>query len=173
MGVCFGCTRDSTKCCSLFPQLTERPKEEKTPLEEVKNILAPLAQLTTSGPRSMPCSNTVSLTCPMQHAFEMPANHLAPPAFPIASDMKGVILTVTGKPVATQTLLKLMDLPIDLSRVGHSLGFAKVFNFNKADGDEDHQHKDAGAAMLTLMRLPSRIHGGPRCSRVKHFVLAM
>ena len=65
----------------------------------------------------------------------MPADCLALPA---ASAMKGVILTAIGEPVVIPTPLKLMDLLINLSRVGHSLRFARIFDFDKADEDKNH-----------------------------------
>ena len=70
--------------------------------------------------------------------LETPADRLAPPALPLASAMKGVILTETGEPLATPTPgTKLVDIFVETPRIGNnSLGFAKIFDFDKEDEEE-------------------------------------
>ncbi|KAH9970160.1 kinase-like domain-containing protein [Russula compacta] len=131
-------------------------KKEKTPLEEVKNILAPLVQL-TSDPQCTPRPNMTSPKRPTRRSFETPADRMAPPAFPPVSAMKGVILTTTGEPLATPTPAKLMDILVESPRVGtgNSLGFAKIFDFDKVD-EEGSSHEDARVIGSTLTRSPSK-----------------
>lgn len=114
----------------------------KTPLEEVKNILAPLAQFAETPVRA--CLSRAPST------FETPrpaALMKATPSFPedIAppSAMKGVILTATGEPVATPSPAELAKLFVDTPRVG--LNFAKIFDFDsedERDGEEDEYEDD-------------------------------
>ncbi len=119
----------------------------------MKNILAPLAQLTCD-PQNTPHSSTISPTRSTRRPLETPADRLAPPAFPIVSAMKGVILTATGESLVTPAPAKLVDILVDSPGVGQSLGFAKIFDFDK--GDEENKHDNAGAAMSTPTRSPSK-----------------
>lgn len=70
--------------------------------------------------------------------LETPVDHMAPPALPVASAMKGVILTETGEPLATPTPgTKLVDIFVETPKIGNnSLGFAKIFDFDKEDEEE-------------------------------------
>jgi len=68
--------------------------------------------------------------------------------------MKGVILTATGESLVTPAPAKLVDILVDSPGVGQSLGFAKIFDFDKAD--EENNHDNAGAAMSTPTRSPSK-----------------
>lgn len=115
--------------------VSERRTRSKNPLEEVKNIMAPLSRLTES-PEQVK-TKTVAPT-PMQKmpAFETPmptkcADLLADLA--PASAMKGVILTATGQPVATPSPAELAKLFVDTPKVG--LNFAKIFDFDTEDED--------------------------------------
>ncbi|KAI9455262.1 kinase-like domain-containing protein [Lactarius psammicola] len=93
-------------------------KKDKTPLEEVKNILAPLAQL-AKDPQSTPRPYMTSPTRASRRLFETPADRATPRAFPLASAMKGVILTTTGEPLPTPTpSARLVELLTDSPRVG-------------------------------------------------------
>ena len=68
--------------------------------------------------------------------------------------MKGVVLTETGESLATPMPLKLVDVLVDSPRVSQSLGFAKIFDFDKAD--EENNHQNAGVAMSTPTKSPSK-----------------
>jgi hypothetical protein len=116
-------------------------KKDKTPLEEVKNILAPLAQL-AKDPQSTPRPNMSSPTRSCRRLFETPTCRGTPRAFPIESAMKGVILTTTGEPLPTPApSARLVELLNESPRVGAggSLGFAKIFDFDRLDEEEDDE----------------------------------
>jgi hypothetical protein len=116
-------------------------KKDKTPLEEVKNILAPLAQL-AKDPQSTPRPNMTSPTRASRRLFETPTCRGTPRAFPIESAMKGVILTTTGEPLPTPTpSARLVELLNESPRVGAggSLGFAKIFDFDKLDDEDEDE----------------------------------
>ncbi|KAH9033706.1 kinase-like domain-containing protein [Lactarius deliciosus] len=145
-------------------------KKDKTPLEEVKNILAPLAQL-AKDPQSTPRPNMYSPTRSTRRPFETPAADRATPrAFPLASAMKGVILTTTGEPLATpMPSARLVELLTDSPRVGAggSLGFSKIFDFDRLDEEDDEgrgaqrgRHAQAQAPVPTsapsINRSPSK-----------------
>ena len=115
----------------------------KTPLEEVKNILAPLAQFTETPVRCGLSRAPSAFETPRPAAFmratpSFPEN-IAPP-----SAMKGVILTATGEPVATPSPAELAKLFVDTPKVG--LNFAKIFDFDSEDEhDEDSDDDDEPA----------------------------
>ncbi|EPQ54967.1 Pkinase-domain-containing protein [Gloeophyllum trabeum ATCC 11539] len=118
--------RDRTK--------TRKERRDKTPFEEVKNILAPLSRLPQHEDRTPmrdaywhefpPIETPVS-----QSTKILPENSLledfAPP-----SAMKGVILTETGQPIATPAPSELAKLFVQSPKVG--LNFSQIF-----DGDDD------------------------------------
>lgn len=107
----------------------------KTPLEEVKNILAPLAQFAETPVRPGPSRAPSTFETPR------PAVLMKTPSFPedIAppSAMKGVILTATGEPVATPSPAELAKLFVDTPKVG--LNFAKIFDFDSEDEEDDEE----------------------------------
>ncbi|KAI0949008.1 hypothetical protein AcW1_008727 [Taiwanofungus camphoratus] len=113
----------------------------KTPLEEVKNILAPLARLADS-PANTPIRAPQVTKPPL---FETPraATREAPFAADLVppSAMKGVILTATGEPVATPTPAELAKLFVETPKVG--LNFAKIFDFD-SDAESDGEPDEAG-----------------------------
>ncbi|KAM6501494.1 hypothetical protein JOM56_004508 [Amanita muscaria] len=110
-------------------------RKEKTPLEEVKNLLTPLARdRKISKERvsfdSMPTPKAATVT-----TLQVPP-HLPPIETPesramfgdfIPSAMKGVILTSTGQVVETPTPSELVNIFKTSPKVG--LGFAKIFDF--------------------------------------------
>ncbi|PCH35839.1 kinase-like protein [Wolfiporia cocos MD-104 SS10] len=108
-----------------------RPKG-KTPLEEVKNILAPLARLAAS-PEATPVKAAAALP-PVLPASTFETPRAAALRDPPPSAMKGVILTATGEPVATPTPAELRKLFADTPRVG--LNFTKIFDFSERDDAE-------------------------------------
>ncbi|KAH9932626.1 kinase-like domain-containing protein [Fomitopsis serialis] len=112
----------------------------KTPLEEVKNLLAPLARIADT-----PVRPVASLTR-ASSVFETPrppALMKTTPSFPedIAppSAMKGVILTATGEPVATPSPAELAKLFVNTPKVG--LNFARIFDFDSED-EEDEEDEE-------------------------------
>ncbi|KAH9829093.1 kinase-like protein [Rhodofomes roseus] len=114
----------------------------KTPLEEVKNLLAPLAHIADT-----PVRHTPSGFARASSVFETPrppALMKTTPSFPenIAppSAMKGVILTATGEPVATPSPAELAKLFVNTPRVG--LNFAKIFDFESEDEAEEGDEED-------------------------------
>ncbi|TFY66155.1 hypothetical protein EVG20_g4935 [Dentipellis fragilis] len=108
-------------------------KREKNPLEEVKNILAPLQQLTRD---NKPHEQTPPRFPPHRSAYETPINrNIGKAPFPMASAMKGVILTETGEPLSTPTPAELANLFVESPKNDHDLGFAKIFDFDKEDVD--------------------------------------
>ncbi|KAI0358692.1 Pkinase-domain-containing protein, partial [Trametes cingulata] len=127
----------------------ERRTRSKNPLEEVKNIMAPLSRLANS-PEPV---KVAALPAALQKmpAFETPmptkcADLLLAPgtgtgvADPPPSAMKGVILTATGEPVATPSPAELAKLFVDTPRVG--LNFAKIFDFDTEDEEEGQSGSD-------------------------------
>ncbi|KAJ6581454.1 kinase-like domain-containing protein [Mycena capillaripes] len=120
-------------------------KKDRSPLDEVQNILSRAAHQETPKVATAPRSSTRS-------ASPFPAAHLSTPLprtanklkelFAQPSAMKGVVLTATGETLATPSPAELAGM-FDLSRrfedeVGASpkvgLNFAQVFDFE--DGDE-------------------------------------
>ncbi|KAI0044449.1 kinase-like protein [Auriscalpium vulgare] len=132
------------------PRKVEGGNKEKTPLEEVKNILAPLAQLTKdvhphhSTPTRRPFGS-----------FETPANRPEPQFhFPPASAMKGVILTATGQPLATPSPAELAHFFVPSPKSG--LGFAQIFDFDKDDDSADESESEN---RVPVARSPSKRRG--------------
>lgn len=108
-----------------------RRTRSKNPLEEVKNIMAPLSRLTESPepmkhsapPQQIPVFKTPMATKCADLLTDLPPH----------SAMKGVILTATGEPLATPTPAELAKLFVDTPKVG--LNFAKIFDFDTEDED--------------------------------------
>ena len=119
----------------------ERRTRSKNPLEEVKNIMAPLSHLTDS-PEPVKVAQTYALPefkTPMPMKCASVGTNLVP-----HSAMKGVILTATGEPVATPTQAELAKLFVETPKVG--LNFAKIFDFDAEDesGDSDGEIDEDG-----------------------------
>jgi NIMA (never in mitosis gene a)-related kinase len=111
-------------------------RKEKSPLEEVKNLLEPLARLAQDTPsrlRAMPPPKPSSTL----HPFPLVATPVTRPAKPdyMPSAMKGVVLTTTGEVLATPTPAALANLFNNSPKVG--LNFAKIFDFGDADDDDE------------------------------------
>lgn len=107
-------------------------RKEKTPLEEVKNLLAPLVQMTEE--RGQIREKRVTSTY-SNMATPVNRNVVRPTQDNMPSAMKGVILTQTGQPIATPTPAELANLFVNSPRVG--LDFAKIFEFeSEAEDDE-------------------------------------
>ncbi|KAI0708947.1 kinase-like protein [Cerioporus squamosus] len=133
----------------------ERRTRSKNPLEEVKNIMAPLSRLADSpehikaaprAPAKLPVFQT-----PLPTKSANLLDELEPP-----SAMKGVILTTTGEPVATPTPAELAKLFVDTPKVG--LNFAKIFDFDGEDesGDSDGELSEDGYETDTRPRASLR-----------------
>lgn len=119
-------------------------RKEKTPLEEVKNLLEPLARLS----QETPFQNRRRL-----NNQPTPQPSLKPHLFPtlttpatrqhfddvMVSAMKGVVLTATGETLATPAPPQLTKLFDSSPKVG--LNFCKIFDF---DGEEHEQGGEAG-----------------------------
>ncbi|RDX55223.1 kinase-like protein [Lentinus brumalis] len=132
----------------------ERRLRSKNPLEEVKNIMAPLSRLADSpepikaprAPAQLPVFQT-----PLPAKSVNLLDELEAP-----SAMKGVILTTTGEPVATPTPAELAKLFVDTPKVG--LNFAKIFDFDGEDesGDSDGELSEDGYETDTRPRVSVR-----------------
>ncbi|KAI0743641.1 kinase-like domain-containing protein [Daedaleopsis nitida] len=123
------------------PATTERRTRSKNPLEEVKNIMAPLSRLTESPEPIKVTKDSHPAKLPV---FETPLPtksvkfDITPP-----SAMQGVILTSTGEVIATPAPAELAKLFVDTPKVG--LNFAKIFDFDAEEsGDSDGELSEDG-----------------------------
>ncbi|KAF8153445.1 kinase-like domain-containing protein [Crassisporium funariophilum] len=114
-------------------------RKEKNPLEEVKNLLEPLARMTQATPghqlrRKLDLHPTPKLKPTAQRipSLETPITRPAYSDY-MHSAMKGVVLTSTGETLATPSPAELVNLFNCSPKVG--LNFAKIFDFG--DGDRD------------------------------------
>lgn len=125
-------------------------RKEKTPLEEVKNLLAPLVQMTEehSHTREKRISNAYSnMATPVNRNVAKPAQDYMPSA------MKGVILTQTGQPLVTPTPTELTNLFVNSPKVG--LDFAKIFDFESEAEDDNSESEEAVPPSPTVRERPS------------------
>ncbi|KAH0826861.1 kinase-like domain-containing protein [Lanmaoa asiatica] len=124
-------------------------RKDKTPLEEVKNLLAPLVQMTENGHTREKCvhSNYSNMATPVNRNVARPTRDYIPSA------MKGVILTQTGQPLATPTPAELANLFVNSPKVG--LDFAKIFDFeSEAEGDDSESEEEAMPPSPTVRERP-------------------
>ena len=131
--------RDLENKLAALSSQEAKGRKEKTPLEEVKNLLAPLVQMTEERDQTREkrtTSDTYSnMATPVNRNVSRPVEDYMPSA------MKGVILTQTGQPLATPTPAELANLFVNSPRVG--LDFAKIFDFeseaedNGSESDEE------------------------------------
>ncbi|KAF9467165.1 kinase-like domain-containing protein [Collybia nuda] len=117
-------------------------RKEKSPLEEVKNLLAPLARIADEPSyrrRAEPLPTPKPV--PKLQAFPSLATPITRPTTNeyIPSAMKGVVLTATGETLATPTPAELANLFSNSPKVG--LNFTKIFDFEDGDDDDDHTPK--------------------------------
>ncbi|OJA13594.1 hypothetical protein AZE42_02723 [Rhizopogon vesiculosus] len=133
----------------LLTALTTERKD-KTSLEEVQSLLAPLAQmaedsrLRSAQRRSQDLSfmnTTITLETPISRTVKLDVPFSA---------MKGVILTETGQPLATPTPAELAKLFVKPPKV--NIEFAKIFDFD--DGGENSDAED-GEGDIDLPPSPS------------------
>lgn len=125
--------------------------KDKTPLEEVKNLLAPLTQMTQdcrlrSAQRRSQDVSFMNTTM----TLETPINRPVKPVVPFSA-MKGVILTDTGEPLATPTPAQLVNLFVKSPKV--NIEFAKIFDFD--EGAESSEAED-GEGYTDLPPSPSK-----------------
>ncbi|KAF8062286.1 kinase-like domain-containing protein [Lyophyllum atratum] len=114
-------------------------RKEKTPLEEVKNILAPLARLAEDTPLQQRRKLDIPTPKPpLKAPFPSLSTPVTRPAKydAMPSAMKGVVLTTTGEVLATPTPAELANLFTNSPKVG--LNFTKIFDFD--DGEEEEEH---------------------------------
>jgi len=117
---------------------TQGGRKEKTYLEEVKNVLAPLSRLAALSPEDPPSKPPVSmLTRPMAD-FKTPLTRKVGKTpfdngLPLGSAMKGVVLTSTGETLTTPAPAQFANLFVATPKVG--LGFEKIF-------DESYEEED-------------------------------
>jgi NIMA (never in mitosis gene a)-related kinase len=102
-------------------------RKDKTPLEEVKNLLAPLVRMTETHHRTRSVPDAKQK--PVVMGLETPRNVAKPPCDYEASAMKGVIFTTTGESLATPAPAELVNLFVNSPKVG--LNFAKIFDFGE------------------------------------------
>ncbi|KZT63224.1 Pkinase-domain-containing protein [Daedalea quercina L-15889] len=114
----------------------------KTPLEEVKNILAPPAQIadTPVRPAGIGLARMSSVfetprPAPLMKTTPSFPEDIAPP-----SAMKGVILTATGEPVATPSPAEVAKLFINTPKVG--LNFARIFDFDSEEEEDEEADEE-------------------------------
>ncbi|KAG1731939.1 kinase-like domain-containing protein [Suillus lakei] len=117
--------------------------KDKTPLEEVKNLLAPLAQMAQDSrlrsaqrrPQDFSFMNTTM-------TLETPISRPVKPVVPFSA-MKGVILTDTGEPLATPTPAQLTELFTKSPKV--NIEFAKIFDFDEGAESSDAEDGEGDA----------------------------
>ncbi|TDL26114.1 kinase-like protein [Rickenella mellea] len=128
---------------------TSKGRRDKTPLEEVKNLLAPLTRLAREEAYGYTPKRS---NLPVRPTLETPMGRpltgtgLDTPCLIPGSAMRGVILTTTGEPVATPRSTELEKLMMESPRVG--LNFKKIFDFESEtetetddeDGEDQRRH---------------------------------
>ena len=132
-------------------------RKEKTPLEEVKNLLAPLVQMTEERghireKRITRVSSSSDDPSYSNMATPMNRNVARPTQDHIPSAMKGVILTQTGQPLATPTPAELANLFVNSPKVG--LDFAKIFDFESETEDDDSESEEKVPPSPTVRERP-------------------
>lgn len=120
--------------CRAYNEFGSNPaRKENTPLDEVKNLLTPLAQIprraakrisidATPTPKTTFISNPLPIETPGSKAM---FSDFAPSA------MKGVILTSTGEMLETPTPTEFVNIFKRTPKVG--LNFATIFDFSADD----------------------------------------
>ncbi|KAG1732608.1 kinase-like domain-containing protein [Suillus occidentalis] len=131
-------------------------RKNKTPLEEVKNLLAPLAQMTQdsrlrSAKRRSHDASFMNTTM----TLETPINRPVKPVVPFSA-MKGVILTDTGEPLATPTPAQFVKLFVKSPKV--NIEFAKIFDFDEGAESSD---AEGGEGDADLPPSPSKRRTSP------------
>ena len=129
-------------CMKSLSHLHQGGRKEKTYLEEVKNVLAPLSRLAALSPEDPPPKPPVSmLTRPMAAGFKTPLTRKVGKTpfdgdLPLGSAMKGVVFTATGETLSTPAPAQFANLFVTTPKVG--LHFEKIFDESY---DEEHTQK--------------------------------
>ncbi|KAI0682534.1 hypothetical protein BC835DRAFT_1399428 [Cytidiella melzeri] len=101
------------------------------PLEEVKNILAPLHRLPIAPPMGEQQTPMRSAKSSKPPIFDTPISRTEPTEFPSA--MKGVVLTSTGEALATPAPTEFAKLFMATPKV--SLNFSRIFDNSETESD--------------------------------------
>jgi len=123
---------------SYLIAITQGGRKEKTYLEEVKNVLAPLSRLAALSPEDPPSKPPVSMVTRPTADFKTPLTRKVGKtpfdnALPLGSAMKGVVLTSTGETLSTPAPAQFANLFVATPKVG--LNFEKIF-------DESYEEED-------------------------------
>lgn len=126
----------SAKSCLI--NTTQGARKEKTYLEEVKNVLAPLSRLAALSPEDPPSKPPVSMITRPVADFKTPLTRKVGKTpfdngLPLGSAMKGVVLTSTGETLTTPAPTQFENLFVATPKVG--LNFEKIF-------DESYEEED-------------------------------
>ena len=130
-------------------------RKEKSPLEEVKNLLEPITRTAQVTPIQQPRRCKLEPTSQPTPSTHHIASMETPISRPIQMDYmpsatKGAVLTSTSEILATPAPAELVNLFSRSPKVG--LNFGKIFDFEEGDSGEkesQEQHED-GAASLPL-----------------------
>ncbi|KAJ7765393.1 kinase-like domain-containing protein [Mycena maculata] len=152
-------------------------KKDRSPLDEVQNILSRAAQQATPKVPTASRSSTRSASPFPAIATPLPrgTNNKLKELFAQPSAMKGVVLTATGEALATPSPAELAGM-FDLSRrfedeVGASpkigLNFAQVFDFEDGDEGTDLEARSGGEGSLDSESDPSEEDGDGRTSQIR------
>ena len=115
-------------------------RKDKIPLEEVKNLLAPLAQMAEdSRLRSAQRRSQDFSFMDTASTLETPISRPVKLEVPFSA-MKGVILTQTGEPLATPTPTEFAKLFVEPPKV--NIEFAKIFDFDDAGENSDAEDEE-------------------------------
>ncbi|KDQ55567.1 hypothetical protein JAAARDRAFT_195419 [Jaapia argillacea MUCL 33604] len=129
-------------------KMEKKGRKEKTPFEEVKNILAPLSRLKEKDDRtptnaSARHKNNPSFETPLPRSIRnKPSATLLHPSAPPGSAMKGVVLTATGQPLATPTPAELAKLFFETPKIG--LNFTQIFDSDSETEEVEGEAADEG-----------------------------
>jgi NIMA (never in mitosis gene a)-related kinase 2 len=118
-------------------------RKEKTYLEEVKNVLAPLTKLTLSPEEAVskaPLSQTEPVTFQTPLTRKVGKCPFDDATAPLGSAMKGVVLTNTGEALATPNPTELAKLFVSSPQVG--MNFDKFF-------DDEYEEEDTEKPLET------------------------
>ncbi|KZP29082.1 kinase-like protein [Athelia psychrophila] len=126
-------------------KMMKEGRKDKTPLEEVKNLLEPIARMTDVHHRTESIPKlTITTAFPL---VETPARSTFPGSQYQLSAMKGVVFTATGEMLATPATNLFANSP------KMALNFAKIFDFEDvAGGSGDEGESDTDGPLSPLVR---------------------
>jgi NIMA (never in mitosis gene a)-related kinase 2 len=133
---------------------SSKPMKTYHPLEEVKNIIAPLRRMTAEQELKTPVRPTKSNKPPV---FETPISKNE--AVEMPSAMKGVVLTSTGEALATPGPTEVAKLFLQTPKV--NLNFSQIFDFDSETesdsvGEDGYETDTRPAALSTIVRAHSK-----------------